>query len=49
MIGEEHDGDLEEVYILGSSVLKKEIQHAQSIPSDERVLIRKESSVFELQ
>ena len=35
--------------VLGSSVLGNEINHARSIPMNERVLIRKESSVMELQ
>ena len=50
LIGEQmHDGDLGEMIVLGSSVLSNEINHAKSIPSKDRVLIRKESSVFELQ
>ena len=50
LIGEQmHDGDLGEMIVFGSSVLSNEINHAKSIPSKDRVLIRKESSVFELQ
>ena len=49
MISEEHEGYLDDIYIIGSNVLQKEIEHAKSIPSHERVLIRKDSSLFELQ
>ena len=49
LIGDIHDGDLDEMIVLGSSVLSNEINHARSIPMNERVLIRKESSVMELQ
>ena len=41
MISEEHEGYLDDIYIVGSNVLQKEIDHAKSIPSHERVLIRK--------
>ena len=49
MISEEHEGYLDDIYIVGSNVLQKEIDHAKSIPSHERVLIRKDSSLLELQ
>ena len=49
LIGDLHEGDLDEMIVKGSSVLTNEINHARSIPMNERVLIRKESSVLELQ
>ena len=49
LIGDIHEGDLDEMIVMGSSVLNNEINHARSISMAERVLIRKESSVLELQ
>ena len=39
-LGEIYDGDLEDIYVKGESVLEKEIKHARKIPADERVMIR---------
>ena len=49
MISEEHEGYLDDIYVVGSNVLDKEIEHAKSIPGHDRVLIRKDSSLLELQ
>ena len=48
MVGDMHDGNLDDLVIRGSNVLESEISHAKSIPANERVMIRKESSLFEL-
>ena len=49
MISEEHEGYLDDIYVVGSNFLDKEIEHAKSIPGHDRVLIRKDSSLLELQ
>ena len=48
LTGDLHDGNLDDLMIKGSSVLEREINHAQSIPSKERILIRNESSILNL-
>lgn len=48
-LGEMHDGDLDDIVVRGQSVLAKEIKHARSIPGEERVFVRTDSSLFELQ
>ena len=47
-IGEMHDGNIDDLVIRGSNVLNNEITFAKSIPSLERVLVRQETSLFEL-
>ena len=47
-LGDFEDGNLDEMVILGSNVLDKEIGHAKAIPGHIRVLVRKDSSLREL-
>ena len=47
-LGDFEDGNLDEMVIMGTNVLEKEIDHAKMIPSNMRVLVRKDSSLKEL-
>ena len=48
-IGDMHDnGLIDDLVVHGSNVLTREINYAKSIPVNERVLVRQDSSLLEL-
>ena len=48
MLGDVEDGALDELVVRGSNVLEREISAAKSIPEQERLLVRCDSSIREL-
>ena len=47
-LGEMHDGVIDDMIVKGENVLQREIRCAREIPEDERVMVRKDSSLFDL-
>ena len=48
MTGDQYEGNLDDLVVLGSNKLKNEIKHARSIPEQDRILVRKESALVGL-